>query len=66
VGRHADIVTDVGLLVWFDNVEESLARIERSLKSLHKKVDALKIPEADLGSLKEDVENLRDIAQPEE
>lgn len=31
----------MGLIPWFDNVEDSLARIEESLKSLHTKVDTL-------------------------
>lgn len=30
-----------GLLCWFDHVEDTLARIEESLKSLHTKVDTL-------------------------
>lgn len=31
----------MGVLVWFDNVEASLKRIEKSLKSLHTKVDSI-------------------------
>lgn len=52
----------MGVYIEFDSVEESLARIEKSLKSLHKKVDnvmaQVKVNQEDLDALDQSLDQV--------